>query len=449
MKYITITAKNYDDAVKKARNQYGEAIRIHSRKDVAARGGFLWLAKRTYVELTCYLSDAPVGIGLKEVVRSRSAQAPPLEAPTIEERVAAPPEPNADPIIEPITQTSAETSAKPVAEEVEDATGIQSPVAEVEVEKPSPLMLVQPAVYKARSILQLNDFSLDFIDTVLHMISEELMALLPDIPTDQEFELMLVDKIVSLVEIDHQSQLHPPRIFVLLGPTGVGKTTTIAKVAALYGLQQMEEYRRKVRIITIDSFRIGAYEQISSFGSALGIPVHKVSTESEFFQAIQPTGESELILIDTIGKSPRDSELAVKMKTLLSVPKRDETKFYLAVSGTMKAQDIKKSLEQYASYGITSMIVTKTDETDSIGNILSLCKEQHLPLLFLTDGQKVPKDIHKASASSLLTMLNGFSLDFSNLWSNQLDVDGFPNVWGDTVTESGALPEAKEPDSTN
>ncbi len=428
MKYITITAKNYDDAVKKARSQYGEAIRIHSRKDVAARGGFLWLAKRTYVELTCYLSDAAIKIVPKEEVSSPPVQTPPLVIPTIEETVIP--------------------SVEPVYVEPMESTDKTAHSLEAEVEEPSPLSLVQPAVDKARDILRLNDFSMDFIETVIQMISEEMIALLPEIPTDQEFELMLVDKIVSLVEIDHHSQLHPPRIFVLLGPTGVGKTTTIAKVAALYGLQQMEEYRRKVRIITIDSFRMGAYEQISSFGSALGIPVHRVSTESEFFQAIQPAGESELILIDTIGKSPRDSELAVKMKTLLSVPKRDETKFYLAVSGTMKAQDIKKSLEQYASFGITSMIVTKTDETDSIGNILSLCKEQHLPLLFLTDGQKVPKDIHRASASSLLAMLNGFSLDFSNLWSNQLDVEDFPNVWGDVVTEIGASHEALQPEST-
>jgi flagellar biosynthesis protein FlhF len=114
----------------------------------------------------------------------------------------------------------------------------------------------------------------------------------------------------------------------------------------------------------------------------------------------------------------------------------------------MKAQDIKKSLDQYASFGITSMIVTKTDETESIGNILSLCKEQHLPLLFLTDGQKVPKDIHKASASSLLAMLKGFSLDFSNLWSNQLEVEDFPNVWGDNVTEPTDPLEALEPEVT-
>jgi len=414
MKYITITARNYDDAVKKARSQYGESIRIHSRRDVNARGGFLWLAKHTHVELTCYLPENPAGFGQRELERP-GARTPVPKPEVVEEPLAAEePEITISPTQELPLNTVA-PSLVPNVEKVEE-------VPEVPIPEPSVEHITAPYLERVHSILRLNDFSDVFEQVLMGLMSAELATLLPEIPSDQEFELMLVDKIVSLVEIDHKSQLYPPRIFVLLGPTGIGKTTTIAKIAALYGLQQVEEYRRKVRIITIDSFRTGAFEQISAFGAALGIPVAKASTENEFFHLLQESDNTDLILVDTIGKSPRDTELAVRMKTLLSVPKREETCFYLALSGSMKAQDMRNTVDQYASYGIHSLIVTKTDETESVGTILSLCHEQHLPLLFLTDGQKVPKDIHKASASSLLTMLKGFSLDFSNLWPSQIDI---------------------------
>lgn len=389
MKYITITARNYDDAVKKARSQYGEDLRIHSRRDVNARGGFLWLAKHTHVELTCYLPESSAGYGQRDADKPL----PPVHEPTMEA----------------------------VAPSIVEAVQKVDQVPETVKQEPPLGQLIAPYLERVQAILRLNDFSDRFEQALVGMMSTELLALLPGFPSDQEFELMLVDKIVSLVEIDHKSQLYPPRVFVLLGPTGIGKTTTIAKIAALYGLQQVEEYRRKVRILTIDSFRIGAFEQISALGAALGIPVAKVTTENEFFHLLQESEGTDLILVDTIGKSPRDTELALRMKTLLSVPKREETCFYLALSGGMKAQDMRNTLDQYASYGIRSLIVTKTDETESVGTILSLCHEQHLSLLFLTDGQKVPKDIHKASASSLLTMLKGFSLDFTNLWPSQID----------------------------
>ena len=126
------------------------------------------------------------------------------------------------------------------------------------------------------------------------------------------------------------------------------------------------------------------------------------------------------MLVDTIGKSPRDKDLAVKMKTLLSVPNSEKTRFYLVISSVMKAQDILKAFDQYSSFGISSIIITKLDESETIGNVLSVCHQRELPILFFTDGQRVPKDIHKASASTMLGQLKGFSLDFETLWTNQI-----------------------------
>lgn len=377
MKYITIVAKDFDEAVRKARQQYGPSLRIHSRRDVIARGGFLWLGKQTHVELTCYLADEQV-----------PADAAPVE-------VAVP------------------TIPEPIAMEEPE----QVPVPETAEPVPSRLEVL---IDHARSLLVANNFSPTFTDEVVGLLRESLGEVPPDGLSLEEFELMLVDKIVSLVHIDHETQLRPPRVFILLGPTGIGKTTTIAKIAALYGLQQDPQFHRSVHMITIDSFRVGAFEQLSAFGASMGMPVDKVADEQEFYRALDTAAGADLILIDTIGKSPKDKDLAVKMKTLLSVPARKDARFYLALSAAMKQDDLMRAIDQYASFGPAGIIVTKLDETETIGNVLSVCRDRDIPLLFFTDGQRVPKDIHKASASTMLGQLKGFSLDFGSLWANQI-----------------------------
>jgi flagellar biosynthesis protein FlhF len=373
MKYITVVAKDFDEAVRKAREQYGPALRIHSRRDVTGRGGFLWLGSKTHVELTCYLAE--------EVT---------VEPPPVEKEIPAEEEP-------------------PVVEEL--------PVVD-------PIALQQEQLMEhAQDLLRSNDFSEQFIESISALVLEALHDYGTDVPQVSEFELMLVDKIVSLITIDLETQIAPPHLCILLGPTGVGKTTTVAKIAALYGLQKDDTLRRSVHMVTIDSFRAGAYEQLSAFGSSLNLPVHRVTHEEDFYRILQQHREIDLLVVDTIGRSPKDADLALKMKTLLSVPDVSTCGFYLAISGAMKREDIRGVLDQYGSYGIRSLIVTKMDETETVGNVLSICHERDLPLLFFTDGQRVPKDIHKASAATVLGYLRGFSLDFEHLWMNQVNGD--------------------------
>lgn len=419
MKYITIVARNYDEAVRKGRAQYGEALRIHSRRDIPVRGGFLWLGRKTKTEIICYLSESGKGIKedhdalLKEFEREAKTPAPGTTV-VAEENV---------PLVEmkePVSPVVADTAPSSIAVSAE--TSREDPLATARtatVESIEKLRPFDELLAYGRELLLRNDFSRNYIDSLMDEIRLELEAA-STIPSREEFELQLVDRIVASVDIDHASQLHPPKVFILLGPTGIGKTTTIAKIAALYGTLPPEEFRRKVAVITLDTFRIGAYEQIASFGEALDIPVFSAEGEEDFYRLLDELSSYELILVDTIGKSPRDMELAVKMKTLLSVPSKDMTKCYLAVSASMKEADIYKTLEQFSPFGIESLVVTKTDETQTIGNIVSICQERKLPLLFITDGQRVPKDIHKASSAYILNLLQGFSMDFGALWENQI-----------------------------
>lgn len=428
MNYITIVAPTYEDAVKSAREQYGDRIRIHSRKDVVEKG-FLGIGRKRHCELTCFLADGEGPRTAKAEVReskpSKRDDSDMIREKEDErdmkrfEREAYTPDPDSntpDPALEPDEPVVLDDI--PV-EQTHEETPAPAPEPEPKVEK-DPL---EDLMKHARSVLSMNDFSEDYIRWIVSDLRKQLEPALPAVPSKNEFELLIVDRIVSSVDIDHNSQLHPPRIFALVGPTGVGKTTTIAKIAAIYGTLPPEELRKKVRIITMDSFRVGAYEQMESFGKALNIPVLRADDESQFFEALEQSGDAELILIDTIGRSPRDNELNVKLQTMLNVPDRKDIRCYLAVSASMKKIDIDNVFDQFKMFNITSVIVTKTDETQTIGNILSICHSKHIPLLFITDGQMVPRDIHKASSAFVLSLLRGFSMDFNSLWNTQIGSD--------------------------
>ena len=225
MNYITIVAPTYEDAVKSAREQYGDRIRIHSRKDVVEKG-FLGIGRKRHCELTCFLADGEGPKTVKtEVHESKPAQRDSSEMIREKEderdmkrfeREAYTPDPDSntpDPALEPDEPVVLDDI--PV-EQTHEETPAPAPEPEPKVEK-DPL---EDLMKHARSVLSMNDFSEDYIRWIVSDLRKQLEPALPAVPSKNEFELLIVDRIVSSVDIDHNSQLHPPRIFALVGPTG-------------------------------------------------------------------------------------------------------------------------------------------------------------------------------------------------------------------------------------
>ena len=197
------------------------------------------------------------------------------------------------------------------------------------------------------------------------------------------------------------------KIVIIVGPTGVGKTTTIAKLAAIYGLGDGREPPRSVRIITIDNYRIAAKQQIETYAEIMRIPVSLVESAADLQKNLALYQDTDLILVDTIGRSPRDLAKLAEMKEMLATC-GTQACVYLALAATTKTSDTEEILRQFAPFGYRAVILTKLDETMRIGNIISCLARHRKPVAYLCDGQGVPQDLEEATVVRMLMNMEGF-----------------------------------------
>lgn len=183
----------------------------------------------------------------------------------------------------------------------------------------------------------------------------------------------------------------------LIGPTGVGKTTTLAKLASHFA---MHHGTRDIALVTTDHYRIGAQEQLFTYGRLLGIPVHTAGDATELAQVMKKLSDRRLVLIDTAGMGPRDRNLAAQFSELKGVSARIST--YLVMAANSQASDLDEVVHRFGATPLDGGILTKLDESTRIGGALSVIIRSQLPLAFVTDGQRVPEDIQAARADRLV-----------------------------------------------
>lgn len=177
------------------------------------------------------------------------------------------------------------------------------------------------------------------------------------------------------------------RVVYFAGPTGVGKTTTIAKLAA----DQMFQHRRKVGFITADTYRIAAVEQLRTYASILNAPIEVVTSPNDLGRALQALEDCDLILMDTAGRNYRNELYVNELYSMIKPNAGSET--FLVLSMTMKMEDILGILERFKHHQVERFVFTKADETDTFGLLINLAELTSIPISYITYGQNVPNDI--------------------------------------------------------
>ena len=189
------------------------------------------------------------------------------------------------------------------------------------------------------------------------------------------------------------------RVIALVGPPGVGKTTTVAKIAA----RALLESKMKVALVTLDTYRIGAGEHIGRYGEIMGVPTHLARDPAGLRQAMASCADAQLVLIDTAGRSD-PAALQAQAQLLRAAPGAEQ---HLVLSASTGGRELRAAARRYHSRGVTRLIFTKLDEADGPASLLSVGVEIACPVSCVANGQRVPDDLHPASGSALTNFVMG------------------------------------------
>jgi flagellar biosynthesis protein FlhF len=378
MQYFTVQARSDREALEKMKAAYGEEARILTHRTVR-RGGLAGLFGGEGVELTGYLSE--------DGARRRRP-------------------------------TDTEEEKKKILENVRREQTLQVLLKEIQGLRESLQARgagdgerAHPTLERIDELLSANEFTAEFSAA----IRERIRTTFPigELDSFGRVQNAVVEWIGERIAIDPPPAPGPgkPCVVVLVGPTGVGKTTTVAKLAAVYGIGTARSAARKVRIVTIDNYRIAAKQQIETYAEIMRIPVSLVESAADLEKAMALAQEADLVLVDTIGRSPRDLDKLAEMKGILDGIAAPLKRTYLALSATTKASDVDEVLRQYEPFGYRAVVLTKLDETLRIGAVVSALARRGKPVAWLCDGQGVPQDIAEASVPRLLMNMEGFRID--------------------------------------
>ena len=405
METFTEQGKSRRDCLGKIVAKYGERIAILRERKVPM-GGFLGFFTREGVELEFYIPPV-LGRSAQPYQTVPASSQPPLDFEEAKKKVLAAAGKDAAQVA---AQAAAQTASQ--AEQEASQRRILDKLETIENKIDSrPGKEDHPSLVRAVELLKLNDFSGKYIDGMISRARKELsLETLDDFDAVQNRLLEWIGESINIYA-EPERPRRDGRILALVGPTGVGKTTTIAKLAAIFGLGNARRSPLPVRMITIDAFRIGARAQIEAYGNIMGFPVSYIDNRRDLKKEIALyAGEAGLILVDTIGKSPRDSAKLGEMKELLDAC-GSRAEIHLVLSASTKTSDIEEILRQFEPFNYRSVVLTKLDETGRTGNVISALAERGKSVSYITDGQKVPHDIKKASVVRFLINLDEFKID--------------------------------------
>ncbi|KRP46807.1 flagellar biosynthesis protein FlhF [Pseudomonas libanensis] len=220
-------------------------------------------------------------------------------------------------------------------------------------------------------------------------LSRDLLALTAEVQEPRQAWRMLLAHLARMIATPEIEPLEEGGVIAMVGPAGMGKTTTLAKLAARYVLKYGAQ---NIALVSMDSYRIGAQEQLKTLGRILNVPVTHVDPGQSLANALDPLLRKRVVLIDTAGLQASDPALRMQLESLAG--RGIKSKNYLVLATTSQKQVLTAAYHSYKRCGLAGCILTKLDETASLGEVLSLAISHELPVAYLTDGPRIPDDLH-------------------------------------------------------
>ncbi|QLF94532.1 flagellar biosynthesis protein FlhF [Pseudomonas sp. ABC1] len=229
-------------------------------------------------------------------------------------------------------------------------------------------------------------------------LSRSLLEKVAAITEPRQAWRMLLGHLSQSIKVSKVEPLEEGGVIALVGSAGVGKTTTLAKLAARYVLKYGPQ---NIALASMDNYRIGAQEQLKTLGRILDVPVIQVDPSQPLAKTLAPLARKRVILIDTAGLPASDPMLRMQLQALSD--RGIKSKNYLVLAATSQSQVLKAAWHNYRRCGLAGCILTKLDEAGSLGDVLGLTISQHLPIAYLADGPRIPEDLHLPRSHALIS----------------------------------------------
>ncbi len=381
-------ASNEKDAILQAKEEMGSEAVVLNIKTIKHKG-LKRLFKKDIVEVTAALEErvptSPIPTNAINLAADKNEEKEEIASTAIEEKL--------DSLKEMLASQMKNESAK--TEETKKDTDSDKP------KEQNPNFAFIQLVYN--QLLE-NEVDEKYANKIISEVESSLKkdanidTILPGI-----YQKIIL-KLGETVRIDTDSKTSKLVFFV--GPTGVGKTTTIAKLASSFKLDK----KLRIAMITSDTYRIAAVEQLKTYANILGVPLKVVYTLEELNSAINDFEDYDIVLVDTAGRSHKNKEQCEEMKHLINdsvLPENMTKEVYLVLSAATKYKDLLNIVDVYGKIGKFNLIFTKLDETSTLGNILNIKLKTGASLSYVTCGQVVPDDIRIIDAQALAKQLLG------------------------------------------
>ena len=387
MKLYTFTGKTPSEALQKAQNSCGmDALVVNTKM----------LKKKTFSSDGLY--EVVVAVEEKKEVEEKKPTLDKTKVQKVQKSVEQIKKIDKLSILEEETTSSLEI--KRLEESLQSVNSRLAELQEILLEsQKNRALAIPPEFREIYSKLKRTGINQDDIDEIVgESIKHMPTYMKSSSDTMNRYFKVLLKKIIPTKK---EQKSDKQRVIMFVGPTGVGKTTTLAKLAARYSLL---EYNYKVGIITLDTYRIGAVEQLYQYAKMMKLPIEDVIGVDDFKDAIHRFSNMDIILIDSVGSSQYDREKLKKLKEFVDSTNLN-IEMNLVLSSNAKYEDLEDTYNSFKFLGLKNMIVTKLDESKKYGNIFSLIKKIKLPVSYFSTGQEVPDDIRVASSGYFIDCL--------------------------------------------